>query len=136
MIRCCIALACALAASAAGAATPIYRCAGNTYSQTPCTGGRIIESSDPRTAAQRAEARRLAAREKELADALERERRQQAPTPARAAAMEAGGRPPAAAASSAAEPAAPKPRREGEAKPAPAVAGQGVLFIAPRPARP
>ena len=47
-------------------AEPIYRC-GRTYSQTPCTGGRMLESSDPRTAAQRAEARRVAQRERQKA---------------------------------------------------------------------
>jgi hypothetical protein len=52
-----------LALSGAGGAAPIYRC-GNTYSQTPCPGGKLVDASDPRTAAQRAEARRIAAKEK------------------------------------------------------------------------
>jgi hypothetical protein len=57
----------------ASAAAPIYRC-GQTYTQTPCPGGRLVDSSDPRTAAQRAEAKRVAEREKKLAAQMERER--------------------------------------------------------------
>ena len=57
-------------------AAPVYRCGpdGRTYSQTPCPGGRIVESTDPRSAAQRAEARRVQAAERETAKSLERER--------------------------------------------------------------
>jgi hypothetical protein len=58
---------------ASAAAAPIYRC-GQTYTQTPCPGGRLVDSSDPRTAAQRAEAKRVAEREKKLAAQMERER--------------------------------------------------------------
>ena len=57
----------------AAPAQMIYRC-GDTYSQTPCPGGRVLESSDPRTGAQRAEAKRAAAKERQLAAKLERER--------------------------------------------------------------
>lgn len=53
----------------------IYRCGGTTYSQVPCSNGRLVEASDPRSAAQRAEARRVAAKEKRLAAELERDRR-------------------------------------------------------------
>ena len=63
----------ALAGSAHGADGAVYRC-GQTYSQTPCPGGELIDSADPRTAAQRAEARRVAEREKKLAAQMERER--------------------------------------------------------------
>jgi hypothetical protein len=56
------------------AAGPIYRCGGGTYSQVPCAGGTLVEAADPRTAAQRAEARRAAAAERKAAQALERER--------------------------------------------------------------
>jgi hypothetical protein len=72
MKRCAIALFIVFAAHAATAA-PIYRC-GQTYQQAPCPGGRLIDSSDPRTAAQRAEARRVSEREKKVAARLERER--------------------------------------------------------------
>ena len=64
-------LASACMAQAAG---PIYRCGGGTYSQVPCAGGTLVEAADPRTAAQRAEARRAAAAERKAARALERER--------------------------------------------------------------
>jgi hypothetical protein len=78
------------AALQAGAAAPIYRC-GNEYSQTPCPEGRLIESADPRSAAQRADARKLAALERKRAAEMARERR------AREAAAKASA--PAAAAS-------------------------------------
>ncbi|WP_280154354.1 hypothetical protein [Piscinibacter sp. XHJ-5] len=54
-------------------AAPIYRC-GQSYSQTPCPGGKLIDSADPRTAAQRAEARRVSEREKKLAARMEQDR--------------------------------------------------------------
>jgi len=41
-------------------AQPVYRC-GNVYSQTPCPQGRIVEATDPRTAAQREKQVALAA---------------------------------------------------------------------------
>ena len=67
------ALLLAVACATAQAAGPVYRC-GSTYSQTPCTGGRQLEAGDPRTAAQRAEARRQAAAERKAARSMERER--------------------------------------------------------------
>ena len=72
MKRLVAALVLALSAGAAPAQL-IYRC-GDSYSQTPCPGGRVLESSDPRTAAQRAEARRAAARDHQLATRLQRDR--------------------------------------------------------------
>lgn len=66
-----LALACA---SAVASAAPIYRCGGGTYSQTPCPGGTMVDATDPRSAAQRAEARRVAAAEKRRAREMERER--------------------------------------------------------------
>lgn len=54
-------------------AQPVYRC-GNTYSSIPCTGGKVVDATDPRTAAQRAEARRVVADEKQLAADMRRER--------------------------------------------------------------
>jgi hypothetical protein len=69
-------LACALAAAGSAGAAPIYRC-GNTYSQVPCPeGGSIVEATDPRTGAQRAEARRVAETERKAAAAQERERKE------------------------------------------------------------
>ena len=69
-----LALAWALALVAPLAhAAPIYRC-GQTYSQTPCSGGRLLESTDPRTAAQRAEARRITEHQRQLGERMENER--------------------------------------------------------------
>ncbi len=66
---------CLACGAAASSAAPIYRCGGGTYSQTPCPGGTLVESADPRSAAQRAEARRIAAEERRKAREMERERR-------------------------------------------------------------
>jgi hypothetical protein len=83
----------------------IYRCGpnGTEYSQAPCPGGKLVESSDPRSAAQREEAIRVAAQERKKAAELERERRaQQASTrPAQAAGFNGRPPPPEAAASGA-----------------------------------
>ena len=54
-------------------AQPVYRC-GNTYSSIPCPDGKVVEATDPRTAAQRAEARRVASNEKQLVADMRRER--------------------------------------------------------------
>ena len=68
-----------IATSAGAASTPIYRCGpdGREYSQVPCAGGKVIESSDSRSAAQQAEAVKVAARDRQRAAELERERRAQ-----------------------------------------------------------
>ena len=55
-------------------AQPVYRC-GNAYSQTPCpSGGKVVDATDPRTAAQRAEAHRVIADERRLAAEMRRDR--------------------------------------------------------------
>lgn len=66
-----------LCACLGASAAPIYRCGpdGRVFSQVPCTGGQIVESSDPRSAVQRAEARRVAAQERQNAAEMERSRR-------------------------------------------------------------
>lgn len=127
-------------ASASAPAQLIYRC-GDTYSQTPCPGGRILESSDPRTAAQRAQARKAAAKERELAAKMERERLVQE---AKAAASQPAG---FETAPQAAEPAESKPAK-GAGKPkaktrskGDAATGQpdkkdpGVITLVPRPGK-
>jgi len=76
MNRSIVALALAALALGAQAAQPVYRC-GSTYSQVPCPEGRVVDATDPRTAAQRAEARRIAALERNQAAQMERERREQ-----------------------------------------------------------
>jgi hypothetical protein len=125
MKRCSLVLLLAFAAGAAVAKTPIYRC-GQTYTQTPCPDGHLIDSADPRTAAQRAEAARVAEREKDLARKMERERQ----------AAEAASAPTAitisAAAASAPASAAAKGKKKAS-KAAHAASGPGVVFIAPRP---
>jgi hypothetical protein len=73
-----------LLACGSALAAPIYRC-GKTYSQTPCPdGGTVVEATDPRSAAQRAEARRIAAAERKAAADAERARQEKdkAATPA------------------------------------------------------
>jgi hypothetical protein len=71
-----LAFALLLAAVGPAGAAPIYRC-GNTYSQVPCPeGGSVVEATDPRTGAQRAEARRVAEAERKAAADQERERKE------------------------------------------------------------
>ena len=54
-------------------AQTVFRC-GSVYSQTPCPQGRVVEATDPRSAAQRAEARRVTANERKLAADMRRDR--------------------------------------------------------------
>ena len=127
MIKPLAALLLALAGCAADAATPIYRC-GREYTQTPCPGGKLLEASDPHTAAQRAEAKRVAAKERQLAADMERDRRAQAAAnpPSQAASLTAKPAPSAPAAS------APKHKKKrAQAKPL-----EGTDFKAVEPAKP
>lgn len=62
-----------LAALGGAHAQPVYRC-GNVYAQTPCPQGYVVEATDPRTAAQRAEARSVAADDRRLAAEMRRDR--------------------------------------------------------------
>ena len=57
-------------------AQQVYRC-GKTYSQIPCAGGKVVDTRDVRTPKQRAEARKAAARDSELADELQKAREQE-----------------------------------------------------------
>ena len=52
----------------------VYRC-GNTYAQAPCAQGRAVDVSDPRSEAQQADARRVAAEERRLAAEMASDRR-------------------------------------------------------------
>lgn len=64
------------AASLSPAATPAqtaYRC-GDTYSQQPCAGGKVIDAADPRSAEQRAQTDAAARRDAQAANALEKSR--------------------------------------------------------------
>jgi hypothetical protein len=85
-----------LGLSAAFAAAPIYRCGGpdgRVYSQAPCADGRLIDAADPRSEAQRDEARRVVARERKAANDMERERRAQEAAQEPSAATGFNGRP-------------------------------------------
>jgi hypothetical protein len=64
--------ACGVLAGSAAAQT-IYRC-GNEYTRVPCPNGKPIESLEPRTAAQRAEARQQLIDEKRQGAEMERDR--------------------------------------------------------------
>jgi len=58
----------------AASAQTIYRCSGNEYTRVPCPDGRPVEALDSRSAAQRAEARRVVAEEEKRAKELEHDR--------------------------------------------------------------
>ena len=80
----------AILALASGAATSqtVYRC-GDVYSRDPCSDAKAIEVDGRTSAAQRAEARQVAVREKRLADEMTHDRRlaEAEPKPALASAL-------------------------------------------------
>lgn len=115
-------------ASVAAAAGPIYRC-GKTYSQTPCPNGTLVDAADPRTTAQRAQAKREVAREKRLAAQMESDRRARE---AASAASQAGTAGPATAASAAALAPAPARKRTHRR----AASSPGVVVLTPSPKQP
>ncbi|MDD5335447.1 MAG: hypothetical protein PHS32_17070 [Rhodoferax sp.] len=53
-----------------------YRC-GNSYSQTPCPGGVIVDAADARTESQKAQTDKASKRDAQIADAMEKARLQQ-----------------------------------------------------------
>lgn len=58
-----------------GAAGPTaYRC-GNSYSSTPCPGGKAVDTEDARSAAQQREAQEVKRRDAALADQMAADRR-------------------------------------------------------------
>ena len=109
-----VAVATVLFAAGAGAQT-IYRC-GNEYTRIPCPNGRALDAGDPRSAAQRSEARAAFAREKHQSVEMERDRRRNeaATKPALAASL-GPVRGPAPAASAATKPASKKKHRKPQA---------------------
>ena len=121
---------CVMCMAGSAQAQLIYRCGpdGSEYSQTPCPGGKVLESSDPRSAAQREAAVRVAAQERKRAAELERERRAQqaAITPARAAGF--NGRPPPPDAAASAPERGKSKKRSAKAKP-----DNGAGFVAVEP---
>lgn len=64
----------ALAASAMpAAAQTVYRC-GDSYSQTPCHGGQVIDVEDSRSAVQRSQTLAATQRDAQVANAMEKTR--------------------------------------------------------------
>ncbi len=84
-----IAFAAAIAASPSFAET-VYRC-GSSYSHQPCEGGTAVDVGVSPDAAQRAEARGVATRERQLAAELvhDRQERERASRPATAGSLSA-----------------------------------------------
>jgi hypothetical protein len=68
--------AAALSVCHGAAAQQVYRC-GNSYSQKPCAGAIAVNTDDPRTDTQRAEAKQALASDKALAKDLEANRRKE-----------------------------------------------------------
>ena len=97
-IRPALSLILLIAAAAALAQAPVYRCGpdGREYSSTPCPGGKPVAVDDARTAEQQRQANEAAQREAQLAKQLEAERRQREAAAKPASAARIG---PAAAAS-------------------------------------
>jgi hypothetical protein len=60
----------------------VYRC-GESYSNTPCPGGTVVPTDDPRSAAQRAQTDAATRRDAKSAQVLENERLKQEGKPAR-----------------------------------------------------
>lgn len=101
-------------ATAAASAAPIYRC-GQSYSSIPCPNGKLLDAGDPRTAAQRAEAQRVMAREKRAAAQMERDRRARESATVPALATKVDGQPLPAAPAASVPAKAKKKRAKGKA---------------------
>jgi len=63
------------------AAQPIYRC-GDSYSQQPCPGGKVVEVDDSRSASQKAQTDQAVRRDAKAAETLEKARLKDEATPA------------------------------------------------------
>ena len=112
-------------------AQAVFRC-GSEYSQTPCPQGKVVDTSDPRTPQQRAQAQRVNASEARRGTEMRRERlADEAAQKAPPAAASLSG---AAAASPAS--AAPAPRKAPKRKHASAKKPAGTPFTARDPGRP
>jgi hypothetical protein len=64
------------ALSSIAAAQKTYKC-GDTYSQTACPGGVLIDTADPRSNAQKTQSDLLISRDAKTADAMQKSRLQQ-----------------------------------------------------------
>jgi hypothetical protein len=118
-----IAFAGALLAAGSAGAQPIYQC-GNEYTRIPCPNGRVLDSSDTRTSAQRAEARRLLEDQHRQAAEMERDRRRNEAAIKPAAAGSLSARPPAVA------PAASAPKKSKSKKKTRKPDAEGDDFVA------
>lgn len=65
----------------AAGAQAIYRC-GDSYSQKPCPGGKLVEADDARSAGQKAQTDQAVRRDAKAADALEKARLKEEAKPA------------------------------------------------------
>lgn len=75
-------LALATAAGAGpAAAEEIYRC-GDSYSQKPCPGGKLVQVEDARSASQKSQTDQAARRDAHAADAMEKARLKEEAKPA------------------------------------------------------
>ncbi|MFP5477150.1 MAG: hypothetical protein ACLGJD_26210, partial [Gammaproteobacteria bacterium] len=63
------------------AAQAIYRC-GNSYSQQPCPGGKIVDADDSRSASQKSQTDQAVRRDAKAAEALENARLKEEAIPA------------------------------------------------------
>ena len=124
-LRAVAALVSALASAAIGAQT-VYRC-GNEYTRVPCPNGKAVEVDNRTTAAQRAEAREVARREKQLGADMAHDRREEARAQQPALATSLSAKPAASAAS-----AAPI-KKKGKKSKKPAALAEERDFIAARP---
>ena len=61
----------------------IYRC-GDSYSQQPCPGGKLVPAQDARSASQRAQTSEAAQRDAKSADAMEKARLKEEAKPVQA----------------------------------------------------
>ena len=66
------------------AAEDIYRC-GDSYSQQPCPGGKLVLTEDARSASQRSQTSLAVQRDAKAADAMEKARLKEEEKPAQAA---------------------------------------------------
>ena len=68
---------------APAAAQNIYRC-GDSYSEQPCPGGKLVPADDARTATQRSQTSLASERDAKAADAMEKARLKEEAKPAQA----------------------------------------------------
>lgn len=75
------ALLCALGWVLPAAAQTVYRC-GSSYSQQPCTGGKVVDADDTRSSSQKLQTDQAVRRDAKAAEALEKARLKEEAIPA------------------------------------------------------